>query len=66
MELKQDDSKDRTPEPPLSHDLTQLHFLFMMDMSINQLLDDSERVKFCMEMQAGSPSTNCLIPQKIS
>lgn len=33
-------------------------------MSINQLLDGSEGVMFCMEMQAGSPSTNCLIPHE--
>lgn len=59
-----DGTRARTPEPPLSHDLTPLHFLFMMDMSINQLLDDSEGVKFYMEMQAGSPSTNCLIPHE--
>lgn len=40
-ETRQGDSKSRTPEPPLSHDLMQLHFLLMMDMSINRMLDDT-------------------------
>lgn len=49
-EMRQDDSKARAPQPLLSHDPVQLHFLFMMDMSINQLLDDTEGevCHFCM------------------
>lgn len=50
MRRRQDNSKAGTPQPLLSHDPMLLHFLFMMDMSINKLLDytEGELCHFCM------------------